>query len=67
MTRLPESALNFTRAEYAARLAKARAAMERAGIELLYVADPSNMYWLTGYDGWSFYVHQGVLLEAATE
>src|SRR5690554_6013580 len=62
MSMLPESALNFPRAEYAARLAKARAAMEKAGLDLLYVSDPSNMHWLTGYDGWSFYVHQGVLL-----
>ncbi|MFW5832993.1 MAG: hypothetical protein ACOCYE_02705 [Pseudomonadota bacterium] len=22
------------------------------------------MAWLTGYDGWSFYVHQGVILTA---
>jgi ectoine hydrolase len=54
--------LNFTRAEYDERLAKTRAAMERAGIELLIVTDPSNMHWLTGYDGWSFYVHQCVLV-----
>jgi ectoine hydrolase len=52
----------FTRDEYAARLAKTRAAMERAGIELLIASDPSNMAWLTGYDGWSFYVHQCVLV-----
>ena len=62
MPQLPESALHFTRAEYADRLAKARASMEKAGLDLLYVTDPSNMHWLTGYDGWSFYVHQGVLL-----
>jgi ectoine hydrolase len=36
--------------------------MEARGIELLLVTDPSNMAWLTGYDGWSFYVHQGVLV-----
>ena len=54
--------LKFTREEYATRLAKTRRAMEAAGIELLYVSDPSNMAWLTGYDGWSFYVHQGVLV-----
>jgi len=36
--------------------------MAAAGIELLLVTDPSNMAWLTGYDGWSFYVHQCVLL-----
>jgi len=52
----------FSRAEYDRRMAKTRAAMHQAGIELLFVTDPSNQAWLTGYDGWSFYVHQGVLL-----
>jgi ectoine hydrolase len=50
----------FSAAEYARRLAKTRAAMEKAGLDVLFVEDPSNMAWLTGYDGWSFYVHQGV-------
>jgi ectoine hydrolase len=59
---MTEPILRFSRAEYAERLCKTRAAMERAAIELLFVSDPSNMAWLTGYDGWSFYVHQGVLL-----
>jgi len=54
--------LNFSRAESAERLAKTRRAMEKAGIDLLIVTDPSNMHWLTGYDGWSFYVHQCVLV-----
>jgi len=54
--------LNFSRAEYAERLARTRRAMEKAGIDLLIVTDPSNMHWLTGYDGWSFYVHQCVLV-----
>lgn len=54
--------LGFTNEEYAARIAKTRRAMEQAGIDLLIVTDPSNMAWLTGYDGWSFYVHQCVLL-----
>ncbi len=57
-----EPNLNFSRAEFAGRLGKTRAAMQRAGIELLVVTDPSNMHWLTGYDGWSFYVHQCVLV-----
>jgi len=52
----------FSEVEYAARLTKTRQAMEAAGIDLLYVQDPSNMAWLTGYDGWSFYVHQGVII-----
>ncbi|MDV7145341.1 M24 family metallopeptidase [Tropicimonas sp. TH_r6] len=54
--------LPFSRAEYARRLEKTRAAMSAAGLDLLFVEDPSNMAWLTGYDGWSFYVHQGVLV-----
>lgn len=53
---------NFARSEYQQRLAKTRTAMEDAGVELLIVCDPSNMAWLTGYDGWSFYVHQCVLV-----
>ena len=54
--------LPFTRTEYESRLLRVRAAMEHAGLELLFVADPSNMHWLSAYDGWSFYVHQGLLV-----
>ena len=59
---LPAADLPFTREEYDARLARTRAAMERAGLDALIVSDPSNMAWLTGYDGWSFYVHQAVIV-----
>jgi len=51
---MPDVELNFTRDEYADRLAKVRASMEEAGVEMLILSDPSNMAWLTGYDGWSF-------------
>ncbi|MCP3723416.1 ectoine hydrolase DoeA [Paraburkholderia sp. CNPSo 3272] len=54
--------LVFARSEYDARIAKTRRAMQDEGIDLLIVTDPTNMNWLTGYDGWSFYVHQCVLL-----
>jgi len=54
--------LHFPLGEYHRRIAKTRAAMEARGLDLILVSDPSNMAWLTGYDGWSFYVHQGVLL-----
>ena len=57
--------LPFSRAEYVQRLAKTRAAMAAAGIDTLVTVDPSNMAWLTGYDGWSFYVHQGVIIGAS--
>lgn len=59
---MPDVDLPFTRSEYATRLRAVRAAMEAQGIEVLFVTDPSNMSWLTGYDGWSFYVHQGVII-----
>ena len=54
--------LPFSRAEYDARLARVRADMDARGLDALFVTDPSNMAWLTGYDGWSFYVHQGVIV-----
>ncbi|MCE2517077.1 MAG: ectoine hydrolase DoeA [Alphaproteobacteria bacterium] len=54
--------LNFSRQEFAARVAKTRHEMARRGLEVLIISDPSNMAWLTGYDGWSFYVHQCVVL-----
>lgn len=59
---MSETVPAFERAEYTARQAKTRAAMEKAGVEVLVATDPSNMNWLTGYDGWSFYVHQAVVL-----
>ena len=60
---MPEDVeLPFTRAEYERRVAKVRAAMAGRGLDLLVVSDPSNMAWLTGYDGWSFYVHQAVVI-----
>ncbi|MFU2486672.1 aminopeptidase P family N-terminal domain-containing protein, partial [Thauera sp. WH-1] len=60
MTATPS--LPFTRVEFDARLATTRAAMAARGIDVLIVTDPTNMYWLTGYDGWSFYVHQCVIV-----
>ncbi len=54
--------LPFTADEYDRRIALVRGAMDAAGIDTLFVTDPSNQAWLTGYDGWSFYVHQGVIL-----
>ncbi|MDR1657592.1 MAG: M24 family metallopeptidase [Deltaproteobacteria bacterium] len=54
--------MNFSRPEYDTRLAKVKTAMSEAQVETLVISDPSNMHWLTGYDGWSFYVHQGLIV-----
>lgn len=59
---MTEISLSFSREEYAGRLRKVRAEMAGRGIDVMIVSDPSNMAWITGYDGWSFYVHQCVLV-----
>lgn len=41
--------LDFPEAEYARRLARTRAAMEVAGIDLLLVSSLANVCWLTGF------------------
>ncbi len=57
----------FEKEEYDIRLYKVRKSMDEKNIEVLIVTDPSNMSWLTGYDGWSFYVHQCVVLSLEGE
>ena len=54
--------LYFEASEFQDRLRKVKESMYRQGMEVLLVTDPANMNYLTGYDGWSFYVHQGVLV-----
>lgn len=54
--------LPFPISEYQSRVERTRKAMAEHGLDLVIISDPSNMAWLTGYDGWSFYVHQAVLL-----
>ena len=59
--------LLFQRAEYLQRIERAKNAMQRRGIDLLLVASPANQFWLTGYDGWSFYTPQMVVVSLAAE
>ena len=54
--------LIFSEKEYRQRVRKTKEMMDKGGIEMLLVMDPANMNYLTGYDGWSFYVHQGVIV-----
>ena len=54
--------MSFESAEYEARLARTRDRMRAQGIDTLIVTDPANMHYLTGYDGWSFYTPQGVVV-----
>ena len=58
MRAMTDVTFHFPLAEYHRRIALTRKAMAARGLDLIIVSDPSNMAWLTGYDGWSFYVHQ---------
>jgi Xaa-Pro dipeptidase len=59
--------LLFERGEYQTRIENTKRRMNEVGLDLLVVADPANMNYLTGYDGWSFYVPQIVLLHLDAE
>jgi ectoine hydrolase len=62
-----QSSQLFSLDEYRRRLEQVKEKMDHAGMELLLVMDPANMNYLTGYDGWSFYVHQGVIIDLEQE
>jgi ectoine hydrolase len=57
----------FPRSEYQDRLARVRSKMDEAGLDLLVVTAPDNMNYLSGYDAWSFYVPQTLLVPIADE
>ncbi|MCI1672886.1 MAG: M24 family metallopeptidase [Bifidobacterium tibiigranuli] len=52
----------FRQEEYNHRVASVRASMAEKGFSALLVTDPCNLYYLTGYDAWSFYMPQCVYL-----
>lgn len=52
----------FSVDEYRKRIHKTKESMKEKGIDLLVISQPANMNYLSGYDGWSFYVHQCLLL-----
>ncbi|MDZ5782247.1 M24 family metallopeptidase [Marinococcus luteus] len=52
----------FEKDEYLTRMNQTKMKMMEYGIEVLLVSNPSNMYYLTGYNAWSFYVHQMVIV-----
>jgi Xaa-Pro dipeptidase len=54
--------LPFEKSEYLARIEKTKQSMAKQGIDTLVAVDPANMNYLTGYDGWSFYTPQAVVV-----
>ena len=58
---------DFPDDEYRQRQDRTRSRMAERGLDALLVTDPANMNYLTGYDAWSFYVPQAVIMPAAQE
>lgn len=52
----------FETTEYLERVRQTKEAMAAHGFDVLVISDPSNMNYLSGYDGWSFYVPQVLLV-----
>jgi len=52
----------FEKLELERRLESVKQRMDKAGFDLLICQDPANMNWLTGFDGWSFYTPQAVVV-----
>lgn len=59
--------LAFEREEYLARIENTKLRMMQFGLDALLVSDPANMNYLTGYDGWSFYTPQVVVVALALD
>jgi len=51
--------------EYAARIGRTKTRMREEGIDVLLVPSPENMFYLAGCDGWSFYLHQLLIIHSS--
>ena len=52
----------FAKDEYQTRLQTVRTRMVAKNLDAMLIGDPANMNWLTGFDAWSFYVPQVMLV-----
>ena len=59
--------MNSTDKEYKNRLKKVQSEMQKKGIELLISQDTANINYLTGYDAWSFYYSQCVIVHVNSD
>ena len=57
----------FSKEEYNRRLVETKKRMADAGFDMIVCQDPANMGWLTGFDGWSFYTPQVILVHLDEE
>jgi ectoine hydrolase len=54
--------LPFSQSEYQDRYRKTLLMMEQSQVDTLIINDPCGIVWLTGYDAWSFYLPQCVVV-----
>ena len=57
----------FSKDEFDERVRRCKEKMIEKELDTLIVTDPANMHYLTGYDGWSFYVPQCVVISLLEE
>lgn len=60
----PTDLPRFSPGEYADRLAAVQRRMAGPGWSALLVSDPANIFYLTGYNAWSFYMPQCLVVPA---
>ncbi|MGM8212907.1 M24 family metallopeptidase [Virgibacillus sp. W0430] len=58
---------DFSIAEYKTRVKKTKEKMNSAGIDVLLVTDPANINYLSGYNAWSYYTHQLLIVSLNEE
>ena len=59
--------MNFSNKEFKNRLKKVQSEMQKKEIELLISQDTANINYLTGYDAWSFYYSQCVIVHVNSD
>ena len=59
--------MDISQSEYRQRLDSVRERMSAQSLSALLVSDPANLYYLTGYNAWSFYTPQFLFVPAAGE
>ena len=57
----------FKKEEFKERLRKIKNEMIKKNIDILLIASPANQFYTTGYDGWSFYAPQMVIISMNNE
>ena len=57
----------FKKEEFKERLNKIKEEMIKKNLDILLIASPANQFYTTGYDGWSFYTPQIVIISTTNE